>query len=131
MTTFPSRMTSSSTSMREGPQPRIIRFRDAPRYLGMDRHRFNVEVRPHLTEIPIDDQGVGFDRHDLDAWVDEYKRRNGRPARKADKARDANAYRDSSYEQESGPSTSPSLGGELAEAPGQIREKVAAEHDIQ
>jgi hypothetical protein len=33
--------------------PRFIRLRDAPAYLGMDRHRFNYEVRPHLTEIPI------------------------------------------------------------------------------
>src|SRR2546423_8395621 len=33
--------------------PRIIRFRDAPAYLGMDRNRFNAEVRPNLTEIPI------------------------------------------------------------------------------
>jgi hypothetical protein len=28
-------------------QPRIIRFRDAPGHLGMDRNRFNAEVRPH------------------------------------------------------------------------------------
>jgi len=28
--------------------PRIIRFKDAPRYLGMDRNRFNAEVRPHF-----------------------------------------------------------------------------------
>ena len=29
--------------------PRFIRFRDAPTYLGMDRNRFNAEVRadPH------------------------------------------------------------------------------------
>ena len=26
--------------------PRFVRLRDAPAYLGMDRHRFNVEVRP-------------------------------------------------------------------------------------
>ena len=39
--------------------PRLIRFRDAPRYLGMDRNRFNAEVRPHLTEIPI---GIAGDR---------------------------------------------------------------------
>ena len=44
------------------PLPRIIRFRDAPAYLGMDRNRFNAEVRPHVTEIPIGKQGVGFDR---------------------------------------------------------------------
>ena len=42
--------------------PRIIRLREAPSYLGMDRNRFNVEVRPFLTEIPIGQQGVGFDR---------------------------------------------------------------------
>jgi hypothetical protein len=42
-------------------QPRVIRFRDAPYYLGMDRNRFNAEVRPYLTEIPIGKQGVGFD----------------------------------------------------------------------
>ena len=60
---------------------RILRFRDAPRYLGMDRNRFNTEVRPHLTEIPIGKQGIGFDRLELDAWVDEYVARNGRPAK--------------------------------------------------
>ena len=27
-------------------QPRLIRLRDAPAYLGMDRNRFNREVRP-------------------------------------------------------------------------------------
>jgi hypothetical protein len=59
--------------------PRFVRFRDAPSYLGMDRNRFNVEVRPHLVEIPIGEQGVAFDRLDLDHWADEYKRRNGRP----------------------------------------------------
>ena len=37
--------------------PRLIRFRDAPRYLGMDRNRFNAEVRPYLVEIRIGRQG--------------------------------------------------------------------------
>jgi len=59
--------------------PRLIRLRDVPPYLGMDRNRFNAEVRPFLTEIPIGKQGVAFDRLDLDAWVDQYKSRNGRP----------------------------------------------------
>jgi hypothetical protein len=49
--------------------PRLIRLRDAPFYLGMDRNRFNAEVRPFLTEIPIGEQGVAFDRLELDAWV--------------------------------------------------------------
>ena len=59
--------------------PRLIRLRDAPPYLGMDRNRFNGVVRPHLTEIPIGRQGIAFDRLELDAWVDQYKSRNGRP----------------------------------------------------
>ena len=41
--------------------------------LGMDRHRFNKEIRSYLTEIPIGIQGIAFDRLDLDAWVDHYK----------------------------------------------------------
>jgi hypothetical protein len=58
--------------------PRLIRLRDAPFYLGMDRNRFNALVRPLLTEIPIGKQGVAFDRLDLDAWVDNYITRSGR-----------------------------------------------------
>lgn len=50
--------------------PRLVRLRDAPTYVGMDRHRFNDEVRPKLIEIPIGTQGIAFDRLDLDAWVD-------------------------------------------------------------
>jgi hypothetical protein len=61
-------------------QPRLIRLRDAPTYLGIDRNRFNAEVRPTLIEIPIGQHGIAFDRLDLDAWVDHYKSCNGRPA---------------------------------------------------
>jgi len=60
--------------------PRFIRLRDAPAYLGMDKNRFNREVRPLLSEIPIGTQGVAFDRLDLDTWADDYKSRNGHPA---------------------------------------------------
>ena len=49
--------------------PRLIRFRDAPVYLGMDKNRFNREVRHQLTEIPIGKQGIAFDRLEMDAWV--------------------------------------------------------------
>ena len=58
--------------------PRLVRFRDAPAYLGMDRNRFNAEVRPFLTRIPIGHQGIAFDRLELDAWVEDYISRNGR-----------------------------------------------------
>jgi hypothetical protein len=50
--------------------PRIIRLRDAPSYLGMDKNRFCREVRPLLSAIPIGTQGVAFDRLDLDTWAD-------------------------------------------------------------
>ena len=65
--------------------PRILRLRDAYGYVGMDRNRFNAEVRPQLTEIPIGTQGIAFDRLELDAWVDQYKTRNGRPAQQKGK----------------------------------------------
>ena len=60
---------------------RVYRLRDAPRYLGMDIHRFNKEVRPYLTEIPIGKQGKGFDVLEMDAWLEHYISRNGRPAK--------------------------------------------------
>ena len=47
--------------------PRLIRFRDAPFYVGMDRNRFNTEIRPYLTEISIGIQGIAFDRLERDA----------------------------------------------------------------
>lgn len=62
--------------------PRLIRMRDAPGYLGLDRNRFNAEVRPTLTEVPLGVQGIAFDRLDLDAWADHYIERNGRAPKK-------------------------------------------------
>jgi hypothetical protein len=61
---------------------RLYRLRDAPTYLGMDINRFNEEVRPFLTEIPIGEQGIAFDRLELDAWADDHKSRSGRPPKK-------------------------------------------------
>jgi hypothetical protein len=61
--------------------PRLIRLKDAPRYLGRDLNRFNAEVRPQLTEIPIGKQGRAFDRLVSDAWADQYRARNGRPGK--------------------------------------------------
>ena len=31
--------------------PRLIRLKDAPRYLGIDKNIFNRDVRPKITEI--------------------------------------------------------------------------------
>ena len=63
---------------------RYYRLRDAPTYLGMDRNRFNSDVRPYLTEIPIGSQGLAFDRLELDAWADHYRAVRGRPPEKED-----------------------------------------------
>ena len=60
--------------------PRIIRLRDAPAYLGMDKNRFNAEVRPCLHEQRMGKQGVAFDRLELDAWADKYFGVNGHSA---------------------------------------------------
>ncbi len=64
--------------------PRLIRLRDAPQFLGMDKNRFKTEVRPYLTEIPIGSQGIAFDRLELEAYADYHKAVHGRsPARRA------------------------------------------------
>lgn len=78
--------------------PRFIRYRDAPEYLGMDRNRFDAEVRsdPEMIEIPIGVRGIAFDRHDLDAWKrDEPGRRRQRAlaARRARFATRAETHR--------------------------------------
>ena len=97
--------------------PRLIRLRDAPFYLGMDRNRFNAEVRAYLMEIPIGEQGIAFDRLDLDAWVEDHKSRNGRPAQaRGEHLWDANARRDSSSAVGSGISTSKFGDDEFAKA---------------
>lgn len=64
-------------------QPRLIRLRDAPKYLGMDRNRFNNEVRPYLITLKIGQQGIAFDRLDLDQWADSYKQQQGKPPQRA------------------------------------------------
>jgi len=98
-------------------QPRLIRFRDAPGYLGMDRNRFNAEVRPSVTEIPIGTQGIAFDRLELDAWVEQYKHRNGRPSqRKGLLIWDDTGRQASSIEAESGTSTSATEADAFAKA---------------
>ncbi len=56
---------------------RLIRVRDAPAYLGMDRNKFNSIVRPFLTEISLGTQAIAFDRLEIDAWVEDYISRNG------------------------------------------------------
>ena len=53
---------------------RILRKRDAPSYLGMSAKEFDRSVRPHVSVLRIGKRGVGFDRLELDSWLDNQKR---------------------------------------------------------
>jgi hypothetical protein len=61
-------------------QPRFIRQKDAPAYLGMSVPVFNKMVRPYVTQIP-NGRAVSYDRLDLDAWADQYKAAYGKPGK--------------------------------------------------
>ncbi|MDP2902481.1 MAG: hypothetical protein Q8N96_05180 [Methylovulum sp.] len=105
--------------------PRVIRLKDASGYLGMDRNRFNKEVRPDLVEFRIGTQGIGFDRLDLDAWFDEYKFRNGRPdqTQRGNESWDVKKHQGSSKEASSGISTKLSKADAFAKALAQATSK--------
>ncbi|MGD9108649.1 MAG: hypothetical protein PVI75_05725 [Gammaproteobacteria bacterium] len=96
---------------------RIYRLRDAPQYFGMDIHRFNTEVRPYLTEIPIGIQGIGFDVLEMHAWLEHYIACNGRPAKhRRKKLWDAKKYPGFKNDMESGTLTKKSLDREFVKA---------------
>jgi len=59
--------------------PRLIRLRDAPYFFGMDKNRFNREIRPLLTEIRIGKQGRAFDRLDMEAAAETIRPATGVP----------------------------------------------------
>jgi hypothetical protein len=42
-------------------RPRVVGLRDVPSYFGLDKNRFNREIRRLLTEIPIGRQGAAVD----------------------------------------------------------------------
>ena len=99
-------------------QPRLIRLREAPNFFGMDKNRFNRELRPRLTEIRIGTQGVAFDRLEMEAAADDYKSRNGRPAAQSERSKSWDNVKgpDSHAEVASGISTSKSEEFEFAKA---------------
>jgi integrase len=60
--------------------PRFIRQRNAPQYLGLSEPIFNKEVRPYVTIIRMG-RAIFYDRLDLDAWADRFKIANGMPGK--------------------------------------------------
>ena len=101
----------------KGFLPRLWRLRDAPDYFATNIHRFNKEVRPYLTEIPIGKQGIAFDRLEMDAYIEHYISCFGRPAKYGGiKQWDAKKYRDFRNDMESGESIKKSLDKEFVKA---------------
>ena len=98
--------------------PRVIRHKDAPTYLGVNINYFDRKIRPDLPEIQFGPQMIGYDKIDLDRWLDDYKARNGRPG----KGKEANKpcrqkskeFRALSYVEKPGGSTKKSLENEFA-----------------
>ena len=62
-------------------EPRVIRAGQAPAYLGMSSPHFNTHVRPFLVEVKDAAKMISFDRLDLDAWWEQHKQANGKPAK--------------------------------------------------
>lgn len=46
--------------MSKGPIPRLIRQKSAPGYLAVDKNKFNAEIRPYLTEIPLGAKSLAY-----------------------------------------------------------------------
>lgn len=67
--------------------PRIIRLKDAHKYLGVSRSRFFANIRHQIPEIRLGKRTICFEKVDLDNWLDNYKRQHSRPAqsRRVDK----------------------------------------------
>ena len=59
-------------------QPRLVRLKDAPKYLSIGKNLFNEKVRPTLTELRITDRMVSFDREELDQWAESQLELTGR-----------------------------------------------------
>jgi hypothetical protein len=57
--------------------PGVVRIRDAPFYLGMNKNIFRKEVSPFLTKFPIGGVGIGIDRMELDLWIAYVKATKG------------------------------------------------------
>lgn len=61
----------------ENLQPRLIRLKNAPKYLGTNINHFNQHIRPYIRELRLSKQNVSFDRLDLDRWVEDHKNLDG------------------------------------------------------
>ena len=96
---------------------RIFRAGEAPGYFGVNRNLFNSDFRPHLTELPMSSQAIGFDRYEMDELIDKILAAKGRPARPYEPGESSWAERTrrvSSIDRAYGTSTNGSKGSEFA-----------------
>jgi hypothetical protein len=107
--------------------PRIVRFRDARHYVGMDRNRFNAEVRPHVTEIPIASRGSASTAMNLMLGCTSMSAATGVPHEKEQQNGTQIKYQDSPSGAGSGTSTSSCSGGEFARALAHLDSKKPSE----
>lgn len=61
-------------------KPRVIRLKDAYKYLGVSRSKFFARIRHEIPEFRLGKRTVCFDKIDLDNWLDNHKRQHSRPA---------------------------------------------------
>src|SRR2546423_10250391 len=57
---------------------RLLRPSSACKYLAMNKNQFNALVRPNITLFRLGTRAIAFDRLELDAWAEDYRRCNGR-----------------------------------------------------
>ncbi|MET0002067.1 MAG: hypothetical protein ABW087_00370 [Candidatus Thiodiazotropha sp.] len=57
----------------------LLRHKNAPAYLAMDRNRFNKEIRPHMLEVKMGEQGIAYYRKHLDSIAEAYVSTHGKP----------------------------------------------------
>ena len=82
--------------------PIILRPKDVHFYCGMNRQRFNREVRKLLTIVPIGKTGIGFYREELDAWAENLKNTQGIPPERRATWEKSDLYPDSGSAMEFG-----------------------------
>lgn len=104
--------------------PRLIRLKNAPKYVGATKNVFNKTIRPYLTTIRIGRRGIAFDRLEIDAWIEQNKGRGGkRPNNGGNSLWDENARQASTNAGVPGILTSRSLDNEFWKILEQVRSK--------
>ena len=96
---------------------KVLRLVDAPGYVGLNKNTFNSVIRPQLNELQLGERIVGFNRSELDNFID-IETNQAQATEHAPWGNQTNktARRGSSKEVKSGTSTGESATPELEKA---------------